>query len=152
MSTLFIVVSKTQLSLWENKVPDIIYKTIKEENNIKTRKEVEKLSRHHFAVINTFCSLYGEYLERCEYATIKGLPVEFEHFYTIVQVPIYGSSLNPEMIEVKVEECLTYYKNVNPNPEVYKEVKQFIVTNTTRCKLCFMYSGNVVPPMTPSFG
>jgi len=150
MSTLFIVISKTQLSLWENKVPDIIYQMIKEENNIKTRKEVEKLSRHHCAIINTFCSLYGEYLERCEYATIRGLPVEFEHFYNIVQIPIYGSSLYPETIEVKVEECLSFYRNTNP--EVYKEVVQFIVKNTNRCKLCVLYRGNVVPPMTPSFG
>ena len=140
MTTVFIIISRTQLPLWGNRVPDVIYQTIKELSNIKTRKEVENLSRHNSIMINTFCSVYGEYLERCEYAIIKGLPFILQNFYNIIQIPLYGNSLHSETIEIKVEECLTYYKNT----EFYKEVEQFIRNNTNRCSYCIAYRGYVL--------
>ena len=134
-----IIISKTQLSLWENKVPDSIYKTIKEESNINTRKEVENLSRHNCIVIDAFCGVYGKYLERCDYAEIKGLPVQFQNFYSIVQIPLYGNCRQPETIELKVDESLSFYKNT----DVYNEIEQFIVRNTNHCKLCVTYRGRI---------
>lgn len=119
---IFIIVSKTQVSLWENKVPDKIYQVIKEECNIKTRKEVESLHRHNCIVIDAFCDVYGEYLERCEYAAIKEIPILFRDFYRVVQIPIYGNSMNPETIELKVEESLIFYRKT----DVYRQVEDFL--------------------------
>lgn len=137
---LSIIISKTQLSLWENRVPDLVYKVIKEKSNIKTRKEVENLSRHNCVMINTFCEMYGEHLEKCEYATIKGLPIYFKRFYSIIQIPVFGHSLSPESIELKVEESLSFYKNT----DVYQEVEQFIRQNSNHCSYCITFRGYVV--------
>ena len=135
-----VIISKTQLSLWENRVPDIIYKTIKEQSNIKTRKEVENLSRHNCVMINAFCEMYGEYLERCEYATIKVLPIHFRNFYSIIQIPVFCRSLSPETVELKVEESLSFYKY----SDVYKEIEQFIRQNSNRCSFCITFRGYIV--------
>ena len=135
--TIPIIMSKTQLPLWGNRVPDTIYQTIKEQSNIRTRKEVETLCRHNSVMINAFCEVYGEYLERCEYAILKGLPYLFQNFYAIVQIPLYGTVLYPETAEIKVDECLSFYRNT----DVYKEVENYIRYNTNRCPLCIMYRG-----------
>ena len=116
------------MPLWQNKVPDMIYKTIKEEANIKTRKEVESLTRHNCIVIDAFCDVYGKYLERCEYAALEELPYLFRNFYSVVQIPIYRNCRNPETIKLKEDECLSFYKNT----DVYKEVEEFILRKRIR--------------------
>lgn len=131
-----VIISSTSLPLWGNRVPDIIYKIIKEQGNIQTRKEVENLCRHDCIMLDAFCSVYGECLERCEFAILKGLPYQLRNFYKIIQIPLYRNILNTESIEIQVDECLSFYKNA----VVYKEVEQFIRNNTNR--------GNI-PPMTP---
>jgi hypothetical protein len=118
-----VIISRTQLSLWENKVPDVIYQVIKEESNIKTRKEVESLSRHNCIVLDAFCDVYGKYLERCEFAVLKELPIQFQNFYSVIQIPIYRNCLSPETIELKVEECLKFYKNT----DAYEAVEEYIL-------------------------
>jgi hypothetical protein len=92
-------------------------------------------------MIDAFCGVYGEYLEKCDYAVLKGIPIQFKNFYSIIQIPIYGNCIHPEVIEIKVEESLSFYKNT----DVYKEVEQYIIQNTNHCKLCVNYRGIVIP-------
>ena len=136
---LVVVLSKTQLPLWKNTIPDQIYKIIMEKSEIHTRKEVEQLSRHNCIVIKTFCSVYGECLERCDFATIRGLPFLFKYFYNVIQIPLYGNCMNPETIEIKVDEVLSFYKK----SDVYREVEQFIRQSTNNCHSCITFRGYV---------
>jgi hypothetical protein len=136
---LLVVLSKTQLPLWKNIIPDKIYNMIMEKSEIHTRKEVEQLSRHNCILVNTFCSVYGECLERCEFATIRGLPFLFKYFYSVIQIPLYGNCMNPESMEIKVDEVLSFYRKT----EGYREVETFIKQNTNNCHSCITFRGYI---------
>jgi hypothetical protein len=137
---LLVVLSITQLPLWKNTVPDQIYKIIMEKSEINTRKEVEQLSRHNCVLVNTFCSVYGECLERCEFATLRGLPILFKYFYSIIQIPLYGNSMNPETVEIKADEVLSFYRKT----EAYKEIEQFLRQITYNCHSCLTFRGYII--------
>lgn len=135
----WVVKSTTSLSLWNNIIPDFLYKRMKTNGLTKTKKDLCHICRHDEKLIETFAYFYGDRLERCIFATLVRLPVLFKHFYDIIQIPVYGNALSSECIEIKTMESRIYYQSSH----VYDHVCKLIRENTHTCKYSIIYKGNV---------
>jgi len=136
---LAVILSKTELPLWGNVIPDIIYTIIMEKSEMQSVKEVQQLRRHNSVLVEAFCSIYGECLERCEFAMIRRLPFLFKHFYSIIQIPLFGNCMNPEVIEIHVHAVLSFYRITDE----YREVEQFVRLNTKKCHSSLTFNGYI---------
>ena len=99
----WVLLSTTQVALWKNRIPDFIYKRIKQKCSLRNNEEVRGLRRDNYELIESFRFLYGHSLERCEYATLTNMPTVYKDAYKIAQIPIYGNALSPESIELYIK-------------------------------------------------
>lgn len=136
----WVVKSTTSVSLWNNIIPDFLYKRMKTKGLMKTSKDLGHIHRHDEGLIESFVYFYGDRLERCIYATLVRLPLLFKHFYTIIQIPVYGNAFHTEeSIEIKSVECRIFYHNSHE----YDLVCRLLSENTHTCKYSFIYQGTI---------
>ena len=97
-----VIVSSTSLSLWENKVPEVIFTELRkhfEKVNSKRRNLVDTyFTRDDPILVSCFQLFYGNGLEKCNYATIRFFHPRYLYHYKIIQQPCYLSCLYPEEV------------------------------------------------------
>ena len=104
MEELFIsvIVSSTSMSLWENKVPEVVFAEMRkhyEKVNSKQRNLIDTfLPRNDQKLVSCFQLFYGNNLEKCTYATIRFFHPRYLNHYKILQQPCYLSCLYPEEV------------------------------------------------------
>jgi hypothetical protein len=101
-SFLSVIVSSTSLSLWENKVPEVIFAELRkhfEKVNSKNRKLIDTyFVRNDPRLVSCFRMFYGNNLEKCNYATIRFFHPRYLNHYKIIQQPCYRSCVYPEEV------------------------------------------------------
>ena len=96
-----VIISKTCSSLWDNEIQEALYNLIfGHASEIRSKKQVRNLNRHHPVLLYAFRHLYGYNLQNCNYAGIKLIPEDFIRYYEIHRVPCYGNSYYLECINL----------------------------------------------------
>ena len=110
MEEISVIVSLTSLSLWENKVPEVIFAELRkhfEKVNSKNRKLIDTyFLRHDQRLVACFQLFYGKNLEKCSYATIRYFHPRYLNHYKIIQQPCYLSCFYPEEIYLDKKEWI----------------------------------------------
>lgn len=137
---MYVVVSKTELALWDNEVPENVCDCILEQISMY-RKDIPTLARHHHALIYGFQYVYGRNLERCHFAKLREIPEFIIPFYCIVRIPCYANIYFPEAIEINVQACIGHYHNT----EQYNEILLWLNSRIKDCRYhCFIYKGCIL--------
>lgn len=97
-----VIVSTTSLSLWENKVPEVVFAELRkhfEKVNSKNRKLIDTyFVRNDPRLVSCFQLFYGNNLEKCNYAAIRYFHSRYLNHYKLIQHPCYLSCLYPEEV------------------------------------------------------
>jgi hypothetical protein len=122
-----VIISSTDLSLWNNKIPNEIYNYIYLVDTMyKTQVDIHKMTRHHPLLIKSFRYFYGNNLESCNYAGLIKLNTHFLHFYEVKHIACYLSAYYPECIDLNLKQWLIFKLNtINNNNSLSEKMKNF---------------------------
>jgi len=128
-----VVLSKTDLPLWKNEIPDFIFTKIISHSPELNKTNIMNLPRDNLLVLETLIDFYGKNLEMCDFASLVRLPRIVYNFYRIIQIPIYGNGLDKERIQIHAQECVDFHK--------HEDVPTLIYRKTFTCDLSIMFKG-----------
>lgn len=134
MSQIYVVLSRTSLPLWDNAIPESMYQYIYSfDNGIKRKSQVHSLSRHDPILLNAFRFFYGKNLEKCKYAGIKSISVEFINYYEVKQIVCYNNAPYPESIDLHTETWLPdVMEAINSDKNLTNEQKIFYMNESKK--------------------
>ena len=129
MEDVSVIVSTTSLSLWENKVPEVVFTEMRkhfQNVNSKQRHLIDTyVSRDDPRLVSCFQLFYGKSLENCQYATIRSFHSRYVNHYKILQQPCYLSCVYPEEVYldkkawIKSQENEEFSQKLVENDEVF---------------------------------
>ena len=125
-----VIISKTSKSLWQNVIPNELYKLIYAyAPELKSKEKIHSLCRHHPVLLYAFRQLYGPRLESCDYAGIVKVPNDFINIYKVCHIPCFGNSYYPESIDLCTEKWLPKeLEDINNQHHLSQEMKNYYET------------------------
>jgi len=134
MSQIYVILSSTYESLWDNPVPSSLYDYIYSfANGIKNKKQIQSLTRHHPVLLNAFRFFYGRNLEKCKYAGIKNISIEFMNYYEVKQIVYYENHRCPESIDLHTETWLPdVIDKINEDRKLNSDQKKYFIDESKR--------------------
>ena len=116
MDIMIVIVSTTSLSLWENKIPEVVFAELRKHFEIKQRHLIDTyISRDDPRLVSCFQLFYGKCLENCQYATIRSFHPRYVNHYKIIQQPCYLSCRYPEEVYLDKKAWIKSQENEESN-------------------------------------
>mgnify|MGYP006082704321 FL=1 len=132
MNQIHIIISRSTVPLWENPIPDSLYKFIYTfSKNITRKNQIHHLSRHHPVLVQAFRYFYGTHLDKCQYAGIKSIATDFINYYEVKQIFCYGNAPYPESIDLHTELWLPdIIHKINRDDRLTQIQKRFFINES----------------------
>lgn len=121
-----IIISCTNVGLWENSIPEYMYNVLLNNEIIKTRNQIANVTRDNRILMRCFQDMYGRYLDRCSYAKVVLVPELLREYYSVRQIECYRNAKYPESVIINVRDCLSDYKKRDD----YKEILMYLHNKT----------------------